>query len=676
VPAVTDPDDGFGPEPGDEEFPPDDLEVPDEDDEPYSVIGAHVNYGATAGVVYGDQNIHLHRTIRRWADYLRLDQAHINDCLSGFAPPRVFRFDGEEISWDGLIKTAAEAGGAVLIGEIDTGRRTSAINLLYKAKVTLHSASVDDRQAQVPDSPPEKPEARLMELDRYQRAEEDFAQKFAVYLRELRDSQSQIVLTATRESWKNAGGSMLSSFVFRLEPPSAREVVQARAGRTPGVTEALIDSVINQTLTFSPTPRKATKLAQFLIEVAQGGSEDIARDAVKAFCNWRADLAIWFAEHQDPRERAFFIAIAFLEHMPGREILRAADELLKAVRTKSSNCLASSGIHQLIDETMAKAGPSGDVRFIRVEFASSVIDFLLDDRDAEFETGLWEWAAQLPKAPRGRMNTTIASQVAKIVLETCVRRKITRPLAVLARHWAGSTALASLLAQILTAAVLSPELGSAARRQLYYWATKWNQIPVLKTVIAVCSGEFATFYLDHAFRRLSPIAQRYPRETADAVTQAIIGLWQRPELRGRVVNYLVEWLGDPALHHIAVSASTVFAAEGSDFIRHLDPTTSHDAIAAHLTANRDTGFTIVLRTWLDQAAADEALAAHLIELLSSAARHSKAPASTVTLICRTAYQWQPVDADHDLERHALLRERLVERLHQNDIILNTDSNSR
>lgn len=693
------------------------------------------NSGQVAGVVHGG----LHQHFDRVRDYHELTERHVNRLLSTFVEPGYRRADGRVLNSSDAASLLRLYGGTVLVGAPDTGRRTAALRLLSDTGRPLREIRAfdpaRDEQLSITALPVHAGVAYLLELpEKAQHVSPGFARDLAAHGEALLRIGSCVVVTASEHVWPQLGPEADGPVLHVGTPPAGKVLGRQLHELFPELDLSWLPGhpAIVSILRLAG-PADAVRLARLAKDVIgmsgspgreelsgpdQPASKEVLESLVSAFRNWEAELHTWFGQHRTPRPRLFLVAAAALPGATPGRVLWAAEQLGARLGDDPPAGLAEDGVRALMEEVGACLDQSGRVRFRRPRYGDAVLDFVVSDRSEDFQRELWRWAARLPLNGTG-VDRSLTGGIAELLLRTALRRQAPRILATVMPVWARRAELRGTLVEVLGLAALSPEIGTAIRRQLYRWAIAQNHPAVLSTVAQVCGGELADFYVDQALVRLGQLARWGQPEVDEAVLAAVRSIWGRPPLRTAVLFRLARWLAGPPGPRVAlagralelvgrppvpgagpVGQGAVEPDPGVGLVQPLlvgeaidGPPTGplpEDLIDHVLVLLRDApppllsaigsaigdavahpgelsqSISLLVGRWCDAAAGHEQRSRLVVRLLTGAVGDDPAAARRVARIRRLLQEWQPLDLDHERPERAALRNHLVKELHRAD----------
>jgi hypothetical protein len=230
-------------------------------------------------------------------------------------------------------------------------------------------------------------------------------------------------------------------------------------------------------------PADARRLADLIEAVGQHGRDtaDCREEVIRAYRGWQEELRRWFAEHQEPLERALLVAAATLSPTADAVLVySAAASLARRLEvTTNGGGLAWCPVTRLRALLDAEQG-EGRVVFRRHGFAESALRHALADYPLA-RPDLLTWLAALPTdktIQNGRQNE-LAETFADLAAEHGTAELITGT----AHEW-GVGDLADLAFIALSRTCLHPRVGGQIRRALYDWSRKPQTPQTLKLVIS------------------------------------------------------------------------------------------------------------------------------------------------------------------------------------------------
>jgi hypothetical protein len=630
------------------------------------------NSGQVAFHNEGGMHQHIHKHVKGLRDAHALGTDYVRRTLDSLVD-RDYRSFGRDLRSVQVEQILRVHHYLVLVGRPGTGRRTAAIGILGRLGLPLQEIPTWDPghpgQFAVSDLPAEPGMGYLFQFPNGETAAPDFRDQLNAYVGKLTELGSYLVVVVSSTQW-HATGAVPSENVLSVEPPSPsavlRSEVNARAESHD--LQPLLDDPRIQALIAQAPPRDVIRLAELILAIAdvpgaEPESEQCLTDIVGAFQEWAEVLSGWFQDHHSATERVFLLAAAILEDAPARLVLRYAEQLGESLDgTRSGRYdITSAGIRELAEEIGAEVvGPEGRLRFKRPAYSTAVLDFFLADRSDTFRTILRDWFAKAPGGRRSGEAVFLADLIATAVLGITIRERDTSFLLAVVNSWSTQPGLRPALIPLLTGAALSHQVGSRVRQRLNHWATNSSNSQIRQVVAEVCSGELADAYPQIALTRLNNLAIRASVQTAEAVSAAVLRLWERPRMRREVLTRVLVWISqrDSPAFGIAVDLLAALGTEAAiAAYEHRLATAPALRSLLHPPGPPD-GLRDILFGWLDLAVDDTAFAEWLVATIAATVP-GPAPALTITVIRTFTREWQGPDA---MSPRAALREHLLERL--------------
>ncbi|MGY3520762.1 hypothetical protein ACVMYR_31160 [Micromonospora sp. PTRAS2] len=674
------------------------IDVFDEDSDDYVDDGSYdgpeqaANYGqaVAGGIVNGG----MHQTIYNEVKLLnRLISAHqltptyVAQVMATFVE-RSFHRPGHEgrLSRSDVERLLTNEPCVVLVGAARTGLTTVAVALLdgfgragWRLQRILFDGE-DGRPFAGTDLPKERGVVQLLRLPREaSRVDPQFAGVLHAHAADLRSLGSHLVITATTAVWQAIGGQV-GIPVIEVAPPDPIELVRRRCAAAEVDVEAVVTQPMIGRLLDRASAADAARLADIVVSAMRNHpdkhGEELAKEVSGAYGDWDDELASWFADASwDLRARLFLVAAAMLEGELAADILDTVNALgrhLGDLEVSRLDGLANAGLRALAAAVGAEI-VDGRLWFVRANYAEAALTFVHADRSSVFRRKLWEWATTLASQRNGRSSSVTAARVTEMMVRLVLRRRDVRPLTQL-RHWVSRPHLRDHIVNALTATAVSDEVGVEVRALLYRWARDLTDARLLTVVAEVCAGQMADLYPKVSLTRLGHLCTRQYPAVTEAVVVAVIRLWERQELRQRVLQVITLWATDGSGPR-AEAAWRIFSAlsplEAHPLLHADDVPEQREALvraAARLIDAPDSADirAAFVTTTLEAAVGSGSDAERFIQFFADTVRWDCAGTSRMVRICKLAFTWQPVRDDHDQPVRRELRDRLVEALHRAD----------
>ncbi|MFE2069810.1 hypothetical protein ACFXDH_46870 [Streptomyces sp. NPDC059467] len=256
----------------------------------------------------------------------------------------------------------------------------------------------------------------------------------------------------------------------------------------------------------------------------------------------RREVAAAVAGLREPPQRALLIAVAMLHGAHADVIHRAAQLLLRTLRSPSDGVplLQRKDLAERFTEIWADTAPSGHVRFRELDYDSAVRAHFWDHMP-DLRPHLGSWAASVVDLNDPHAVPAVRESLVARLAGQYLRTGRGDGLASLAERWSvESTGGARLEAavQALTCGLDDPTHGTEFRRRIYQWCAHGRlRGEFAQVLVRVCADALAASHPDQALLRLYYLARR-ERDTTRA-RQALYDLVaDSPRLRRRLLDRL------------------------------------------------------------------------------------------------------------------------------------------
>ena len=488
----------------------------------------------------------------------------------------------------GEVKQPADGCGIiVLLGDRDTGRRTSGIKLLAECPRVnrLFELYPDWDRPNVAQIPCEPGTGYLLDLTGAQSSlDEIFHRRLAEYAAAARDAGSLLVVIADAQVWGNgvATGTASAIEVRTHERPDALEVARRRIaaeeeekeGRSVWLDEG--ESGFAGLIQRESSPERALELAEIIL--AASGPWDTS--GLDRFHGWEKKIQSWFGEEGEDQvdPRAVRIAAAFLDREPARTVLDAADELLKDGRlhwpARKGGLLAAPDDETRCGKADLKyADGAASITGDRPGIDQALVRHLWAKRE-QLVPVITAWLARI-SAPGGTAAGSLP-RLAEVLTDLAVVQGPDDVLELVV-GWlkSGSRNHARLAAEVVDRLAVAPRFGAKVREELTKWA-KGSSTPERQRAVAdACRGRFGQAYPRVALTRLRYVLDSAgSKEVREAAIGALSELAVREDEPLAVLKAVVEWAEAGAGHRPSGEAFlALFTAavpeEGTDPARFL-----------------------------------------------------------------------------------------------------------
>jgi hypothetical protein len=380
------------------------------------------------------------------------------------------------------------------------------------------------------------------------------------------DAGSYLIVLTEAEQWSRISDRVESSLLCALHAPSPESVAQKWLGaKAPGrdFDRWFGDSQITELLK-GETPREAVEIAK-LIRTAgspdfepsrtatdlklDSNTEDIdfrlrVASVVAARGQWRPQLLAWHATSgRTAFERNFLLVAAVLREFPVGATYKEAKHLSGRFKDVSERMEGQSGpgVIELLHKISAGTDPSGKVRFSRPRWAEAVVDYYWRDRPDGHDAFIG-WLIQLPLSDSflddDRAN--VAERVLEVVFDLIMTKDQFDELGRVIDQWSAQPETETAAWNFLDAASLHPTLGRNVAQLMLRWSTG-SHMRRRKAVAAVCGREFGRTNTGKALVRLSRLIADEELEVAAVAEQAVVALWEQPEIGRELLEQLIAW---------------------------------------------------------------------------------------------------------------------------------------
>ncbi|ANP51112.1 hypothetical protein [Streptomyces griseochromogenes] len=227
----------------------------------------------------------------------------------------------------------------------------------------------------------------------------------------------------------------------------------------------------------------------------------------------RREAAARVAELREAPQRALLIAVSMLHGAHTDVIHRAAQLLLRTVRSPSDGVplLQHKDLAERLAEISADTGPSGHVRFAELDYDSAVRAHLWDHMP-DLRPHLGTWAARVVDLNDPHVVPAVRDGLVARLAGQYLRTGRGDGLASLAERWsAEGTSRARLEAAVhaLTCGLEDPAHGREFRGRIYQWcAHRRLRGEFAQVLVRVCADVLAASHPDQALLRLYYLARR------------------------------------------------------------------------------------------------------------------------------------------------------------------------
>lgn len=455
-----------------------------------------------------------------------LDERSIRRHLTGYVePPHLERASS----------VLEEEHAVILYGPEGSGRRTTALDLLFRRGLPIHALTLD----QGDDRCDLHEERRLGYLVELRDATSETCATLLNWVEQARARDSRLVVMATPESVRHLPRELREIAISQALPDPFEVLERKIAARLPGEDAAWWRARPEfRDLLADAVPGDVARLVD-LIEAAGEHGRRTPDEVRQAYRNWTELLDTKFPEI-GIGDRILLVTLAFLQPAPARLIFEAADRLRErlSVKPDSGKGLAL-GVKQVAEKVEAQA-EDGVLFFGRPAFAESVLDHVW--REYPQATGdLLDWAIELGRT--FSEESLISERLINALAHVAIQHADASVVRSTVEGWKDVPALRKVAAQLLAIAAESPRLGQPVRRWLYRWAYSPGTPTGQLLVTAEACARYGVAYPRNALTRLRHLAGRDDAKVADAVIQAVVELARRSELRNQVISEVTDWAG-------------------------------------------------------------------------------------------------------------------------------------
>jgi hypothetical protein len=239
----------------------------------------------------------------------------------------------------------------------------------------------------------------------------------------------------------------------------------------------------------------------------------------------RKEVAALVAELREVPQRALLIAVSMLHGAHADVIHRAAQLLLRTLRSPSDGVplLQHKDLAERLAEISADTGPSGHVRFEKLDYDSAVRAHLWDHMP-DLRPHLGTWAASVVDLNDPHVVPAVRDGLVARLAGQYLRTGRGDGLASLAERWSvEATSRAGLEAAVhaLTCGLEDPAHGREFRGRIYQWcAYRRLRGEFSQVLVRICADVLAASHPDQALLRLYYLARR-EHDPAQPALQAL-----------------------------------------------------------------------------------------------------------------------------------------------------------
>lgn len=478
------------------------------------------------------------------ADFLSSDR---------FAPPRIYDVALSHLRGLGIGRSGHPV--VVLVGQEDSGRRTTALRLLADvagADQPIRELRPDWEEPSADLLPDEGPACYLLDLSGTgNRLPGSFRRGLAGYAAEARSRDIRMVVIASENVWGSIDeSSQEHAFaVLRYTGPDPVEITSRRllsAPHTAGREEWLRQdgSVFRGLLTADSAPEDAVRLAK-LIEIAENAGDKTIADG---FLGWRDKVSEWFDGDGEEIEqrRVLQITAVFFDGAPLRTVMDARDLLLTnpqlRLGTQRRGPLSGPSAATLCANAGLKVNDNGCVTLdeSRPGIGIAVLRHVWGTRP-QMRKIIADWLTAVtgPGGPAVNWLGSVADVLAALASTEGVEIAVTQ-----ADQWLGSgkPAHAQLAVSLVDGLSIDPRFAGRMRTVLANWAQAGTYPNRQKAVARICAGRFGRERPHLALTRLRYVLDNtLDAEVCAEAVGAIRTLADLPDLSALVVDTLTEW---------------------------------------------------------------------------------------------------------------------------------------
>jgi hypothetical protein len=227
----------------------------------------------------------------------------------------------------------------------------------------------------------------------------------------------------------------------------------------------------------------------------------------------RREVAGLVARSREAPQRALLIAVSMLHGAHADVIHRAAELLLRTLRSPSDgvSLLEHKDLAERLAEISADTDPSGHVRFAELDYDAAVRAHVWDHMP-DLRPHLGTWAASVVDLNDPHVVPAVRDGLVARLAGQCLRTGRGDGLASLAEGWsaeASSTARLEAAVHALTCGLEDPAHGREFRGRIYQWCA-YRRLPAefAHVLVRVCADVLAASHPDQALLRLYYLARR------------------------------------------------------------------------------------------------------------------------------------------------------------------------
>lgn len=299
-------------------------------------------------------------------------------------------------------------------------------------------------------------------------------------------------------------------------------------------------------------------------QLGSDGFDEVVRTVTQAVSGWMDALTTWHCQPgRTSYDRNFLLLAAVYDGAPIDNVHEKITSLGVALGEKKDAAARPTGqqgpgLIQLAHQIQADLQPDGTLRFAGPAYAEAVVRYFWRDRP-ELTEAFAQWTAQLCLGLKREPRAQLAQRMAPWILHHAQAARSTRLLRLIASDWAQDDILAEQAHDILVAATLDPQIGQLARNAIHRWASNDASSSRLLQTLAKVYGTLTPVSPETMLRRLGDLAHTAAKlakqDVADAVGQAINGLWSNDTLRPQIRNTLRAWFASENMGHQRAASS-------------------------------------------------------------------------------------------------------------------------
>ncbi|MFF9036009.1 hypothetical protein ACF090_11115 [Streptomyces sp. NPDC014892] len=265
--------------------------------------------------------------------------------------------------------------------------------------------------------------------------------------------------------------------------------------------------------------------------------------ALRARNDRRREVAARVTELREAPQRALLIAVSMLHGAHADVIHRAAQFLLRTLRSPSDGVplLQHKDLAERLAEISADTEPSGHVRFVELDYDSAVRAHFWDHMP-DLRPHLGTWVSNVVDLNDPHVVPAVRDGLVARLAGQYLRTGRGDGLAHLAERWSTeATSRARLEAAVhaLTCGLEDPSLGREFRARIYQWCVHRRlRGEFAQVLVRICADVLAASHPDQALLRLYYLARR-ERDPAQPALEALVGLMAGSRrLRRRLLDRL------------------------------------------------------------------------------------------------------------------------------------------